>query len=200
MLRRNDVRWIVLLGVLLHLAAALFSTGYFALDEHFQILEFAALKLGSNQPADLSWEYDSQIRPALQPAVAYVVASGLQVLGSGNPFTVATVLRLLSSALSLLCMYLLYVALRRELPTDRLRIWLIYLSLGLWFLPYLHARFSAEILGGTFFWIGLAVLYRTLTAADPDARSPGQDILVGLFLGLGFILRFRMRMTSSARS
>jgi len=102
---------LLIAGVLFHLATARMSTGFYYPDEHFQILEFAGLKLGFNQPGDLAWEYAAHIRPNLQPWLAYTAISGLDQIGLTEPFAQARVLRFLSADLSSISLLLL---MRRE--------------------------------------------------------------------------------------
>ena len=49
-------RALVLLAVVTAITAW-FSETFFFPDEHFQILEFMAMKLGLTNPGDLPWEY-----------------------------------------------------------------------------------------------------------------------------------------------
>jgi phosphatidylinositol glycan class B len=63
----------------IYLITAIFSSGYHHPDEHFQLIEFAGLEGGWNTSADLPWEYDAQIRPALQPMLALTWA-GLMLM------------------------------------------------------------------------------------------------------------------------
>lgn len=46
---------------------ALFSVGAYHADEHYQILEFAGLKLGLTSAENLPWEFHYQMRQTLQP-------------------------------------------------------------------------------------------------------------------------------------
>ncbi len=44
----DKVKKIILISILIHLLASIFSRGFYHSDEHFQILEFALLKTGVN--------------------------------------------------------------------------------------------------------------------------------------------------------
>ncbi len=62
----------LIVSILLHILTSVFSVGYHHGDEHYQLLEFAGLKLGVNCQYDMAWEYDCYMRPGLQPFVAFV--------------------------------------------------------------------------------------------------------------------------------
>jgi len=89
----------VILGAVLLVIAAFFSTGFHQIDEHFQILEFAGLKLGLTTQSELPWEYHQRLRPALQPYIAILVFKMFSLVGLENPFFVSTTLRVLSASL-----------------------------------------------------------------------------------------------------
>jgi len=104
-LRRD---YIYLLGMASLIIASIFSKGYHHFDEHFQILEFAGVKLGLTTPSNLPWEYHYQMRPALQPSLVVILYRFLAVFGIDNPFFITFVLRLMSGGLTFVSMLLLY--------------------------------------------------------------------------------------------
>ncbi|MBT7353074.1 MAG: hypothetical protein HN810_03065, partial [Acidiferrobacteraceae bacterium] len=79
------------LSLILHLCAAWLGEGRIHPDADYQILEFANFKIGLEPHLTLPWEFFEQIRPAIQPAIAYVV---YQVFAEADPFQAAFVLRL----------------------------------------------------------------------------------------------------------
>lgn len=184
-------RKIIIAGALAHLCAAIFSAGYFQVDEHFQILEFAAFKLGIAGEQDLAWEYRERLRPAIQPALAYGLIKVFHALSAENPFWQAMALRIVSALLSLACMFWLIRAFEREIRADFLKKWLLFLSLLAWFLPYLHARFSSENWAGLAFWSGFALIHLPRPPSGAAARYYGREFLSGLLLGFSFIARFQ---------
>src|SRR5437870_2133024 len=119
---------IILISILLHIVAAFFSKGYDRFDEHFQILEFAGLKFGINNAADLPWEYHFQMRSAFQPWIVVECHHLLALFNDDNPFHLALILRLLSAALSVLALVLLCKVLIKEIQKDILRKWFILLT------------------------------------------------------------------------
>lgn len=184
-------RNIIIAGMLAHLCAAIFSAGYFQVDEHFQILEFAALKLGIAGEQDLAWEYREQLRPAIQPTLAYGLIKLFQAFSAESPFAQAMALRMVSALLSLGCMFCLLRAFAGEIRADFLKKWLLFFSLLIWFLPYLHARFSSENWAGLAFWSGFALLHLPPPGSGIAARYDGKEFLGGVLLGFSFIIRFQ---------
>jgi phosphatidylinositol glycan class B len=182
-------RTVLIVALALHLSAALLSVGYYAADEHFQILEFAGLKLGINQPEDLPWEYPTRMRPALQPAMAYAAIKALSAVGIRNPFDQVTFLRLVSALASLLGIFLLIRAFIPEFTSERLKRWLVYLSLLLWFMPFQHVRFCSETWSGLAFFMGLALLWPAVRDRDQNAVTP--DLAIGLLFGASFLFRYQ---------
>ncbi|MDD5066104.1 MAG: hypothetical protein PHF84_03555 [bacterium] len=179
---------IVLLGIVVHLVASIFSAGYYHVDEHFQIMEFTAMKLGLTPPEGLAWEYDHRMRPAFQPALAYAVIKVFQFFSLDNPFYEAVFLRMLSAFLGLACMVLLLFLFLKEIKQERLKRWAVFLSFFLWFLVYQHVRFSSETWSGTVFFLGLGWY---LYSRDKQVLSVFKMFLAGLILGLAFVIRFQ---------
>jgi phosphatidylinositol glycan class B len=175
----------------IHLVCALQSGGWYALDEHFQTLEFAGLKLGINSPADLSWEFHQRIRPALQPAVAYAVTRSCQALGHPDPFLPALLLRMLSGLLGVASLYLLYLALEKRLESTASRAWFAAISCLLWFLPYVHVRFSSEAWSGSLFWAGAAMVMLLRKEGRKTPAPGGWWWVAGLLLGFAFVARMQ---------
>ncbi len=143
-IKKENLKLILIITFIIHVAASVYSVGFHHVDEHYQIFEFADLKLGVNKPSELPWEYGNRIRPAIQPAIAYLIIKASDFVGVTNPFDQAMITRILSSALSILCLYLLFAAFRDQLNSEKLTAWFIYLSFFLWFLIYLGVRFSSE--------------------------------------------------------
>ena len=52
---------------LVYFIAAWFSVGHYHDDEYYQILDFAAYKLGFQMQNSLMWEHESAVRSGLQP-------------------------------------------------------------------------------------------------------------------------------------
>ena len=162
---------------------AWFSVTFYFPDEHYQVLEFMAYKLGITPAADLPWEFSARIRPWFQPAFYFLIAKPLMLLGLKDMFTIAFVLRLVTGLLSLTG---LAAFARAILPTmegeEQKRAFIRYLPL-FGFLPYLFVRTASETFSAAFFALGLALAIGN--------RSPQRLILAGLFCGLAFESRYQ---------
>ena len=184
-------RYVRIAGALF-LLTAVFSTGHHQGDEHFQILEFAAYKLGRAEAADLTWEFDARMRPALQPALAYAVSRLLALFAADNPFFVAGVLRLLSGAATLALVVCLLRRFRPAVAPDLLRGFTRFLLFH-WCLYYTGVRFSSETWGGLCA-IGGFLAYPLPRPGDHafTPASRGHAWLAGALFGLAFLFRYQM--------
>jgi len=172
------------LAIIVYLITAYNSHGYYHADEHYQIIEFAGLKLGTHSPADVAWEYKSQIRSTLQPIICFAVFKGLQTIHVTDPYTQAFVLRILSALLSLLVIHYFITNTENQLGTDRIKKLFYLLSYFLWFIPFISVRFSSETWSGLFFLGSVAVYF------DPK-RKGIKPYLIGLLAGFSFLFRFQ---------
>jgi phosphatidylinositol glycan class B len=170
-------RPILYLCLLANLVAIFFSTGFHHFDEHFQILEFANLHLGGMTNTDLPWEYGAKMRPWAMPGLAFLISKL-----TGSPFVTVFILRLLSVSLALFATFSLGRTVISRWFDDIPLYWIVAL-LG-WFLPYLNVRFSAEMIGSSFFVLGLVHFLESKTAR--------QTIMAGLLLGFSLWLRFHI--------
>jgi len=173
-------------GLVCLLIAAFFSKGFHHFDEHFQILEFAAFKLGRLASTDLPWEFHAKMRPALQPFLAFSTHRFLLLLNREDPFLVAFVLRLLTAVLSWLAFVLVLKTFAKEIPKKEY-VWItLPLSFFFWLSIYNGVRFSSENWGGIFFALGLCLAY------PPFENSRARGFLSGVLLGVSFVSRFQM--------
>lgn len=181
--RRQE--WLVpLIGLGLLLLTGYFSVGFNQSDEHFQILEFAHMKLGLSSPDQLAWEYHNEMRPALQPALAYGLYRTLELFGGDDPFLTVLILRWLSALLSFTAMLAIYRLYRDRITDPRLRYGYLLLCFLLWFHVYNGVRFSSENWSGRLFVLGF-VAYLL-----PQWKSRNWIQLgVGFLLGLSFVTR-----------
>lgn len=175
---------VLFIAFAVYLVTAINSKGYFHYDEHYQIIEFANLKLGVNEPSDLAWEYNAQMRSAAQPAICVALVKTLGFADIKDPYTIALSLRLLTLLLSFTAITF-FVRSSWQLVENRNRKLYILLSYLLWFLPFLNVRFSAESWSGALFLFAVAILQLTST----DRKR--QFMLVGIVLGLSFLCRFQ---------
>jgi phosphatidylinositol glycan class B len=171
----RDHRYLFL-GCILMILAAWRTEGYFHPDEHFQLLEFANWKYGGTPGVALPWEFGEQMRPALQPAMAYGWIKIWHGLGAENPFILAFLMRLVSGGLFLWALW----RVSRVLPVST-RPYFEMGSLLLWFMPMLSVRFSSE---------NYAAITLLLACASLLGRSG--VVQAGWWLGLSFCFRYQM--------
>ena len=185
-------RWVVGAAALLLVLTAWNSTGHHQGDEYFQILEFAAYKLGITEIDELAWEYGERMRPALQPALAYALYQLLGGVGGVDPFVVAFLLRLLSAGLTLWVALLLYRRYAAVVP-DGLRPAFIALLLFHWCAYYNGVRFSSENWSGLAAVLGLLTYpIRSLGAKRQFTPAGGKSAFYsGAYFGLAFLFRYQ---------
>lgn len=181
----NTCTLILLAGVIVYIVTAVNSHGYYHADEHYQIIEFAGLKTGDNDAGDLPWEFRLQLRPALQPTLCYVVFSIAGYFGISDPYSKATVLRILTALLAVFAIYFFAKTAIRSYGIPHGSLFLA-VSLLLWFLPYINVRFSSETWSGLFFLTGLTFILRY-----QELREKKWMLAGGLLLGLSFLFRYQ---------
>jgi phosphatidylinositol glycan class B len=182
-LSQKTVPWV---GLSLFFTAAIFSKGFHHFDEHFQILEFAGLKLGMISQSQLAWEYSAKMRSALQPAIVVWLHQTLKPLNGDNPFLVTAVLRFFSALLSFSAFWALAKCFGTGLNGFWKKILLVPLSFFFSLGVYNGVRFSSENWGAIFFVFGLVL------AVSEKRRTLGLSLLSGIFLGISFLFRFQM--------
>lgn len=177
---------IYLLSFIGLLILSVYSVGYYHPDEHFQIMEFAALKLHLTRPENLPWEFPAKMRPAVQPAIVVAVHHFFGLFGCNNPFTITFFLRILSSVVSFAAMWMIYRCYADKIKEHVLQKWFLMLSFLLWFALYNNVRFSSETWSGSLFIIGFSYLFRL----EGSARKT-DFFMAGTLLGLSFIFRYQ---------
>ncbi|THH41311.1 glycosyltransferase family protein [Neolewinella litorea] len=184
-----------LAAAVLLLLTANFSVGYHQADEHFQILEYAAYKLGLADAQDLPWEWHDRMRPALQPFLAYLAYLLVGWGDHANPFTVALLLRLLSAAFTLAVAFAVFRRYQTAFPPPLG--WIFGLTvLFHWFAYYNGVRFSSEN------WSGLAAvagflsypLYLTRREATLTPDGGRSALIAGMWFGLAFLIRYQIAL------
>lgn len=165
------------------LITAWFSNLFYFPDEHYQVLEFMAYKLGVTQSSDLPWEFSARIRPWFQPLVYFLIAKPLASAGLKDLFVITFILRLFTGILSLLALGRFAKAI---LPTikgvEEQRAFVRYLPL-FGFLPYLFVRTSSETFSAAFFALGFSGVL--------SDRSTRGMAIAGLLCGLAFESRYQ---------
>ena len=177
---------ILIIGGIIFVLTAYFSAGFFYADEHFQILEFASHKVNPSNNVSLAWEYSSQIRPGFMPFIAYLWIKGLNMIGVTDRYFIAFIIRLFGSLFvfgSILSLIKLWTFEEKA----KTKIALI-LSLFLFYVPFLAARFTGEIFGGALFCLGFSLIeqHRRREKNFPVI------LLSGILLGLSFQARYQL--------
>ncbi len=157
----NKVKIIWFSAIFIHLLAAWFSTGYFHVDEHSQLIEYANYYLGNIQANDLAWEFKATMRPSLQVFVFVGLVKFFAFLGINNPFVLAAFSRVLSAMLGLLAIHFLGKIVFKASKQHYLLFVLI--SCFLWFMPYQHVRFSSEN------WCAIAMVFSFAFLLNPNS-------------------------------
>lgn len=172
---------VFLVAVVLHAIAAWFSSGYYADDEHYQVIAFAQQRLGELPGYEMPWEYEAHIRSALLPSVAYMAIRACRAWLSSDPFIIAFLLRAITAVCALFVVRRFIDAALPMVKLEHQRLF-IALSWCLWFLPYQHVRFASETWSGLLFVLGLS----TVLSRSSSARSM---VTVGLCFGLSTLVK-----------
>ncbi|MEI7892882.1 MAG: hypothetical protein WCI05_07315 [Myxococcales bacterium] len=174
-------RLVVALGLLVLVTGvtAWTSNGYFHTDEHYQVLEFASLKLGRTAVSELPWEYGARLRPWMQPWLYYVLMRGLIWAGVSDPFDLAFGCRLVSGLFS--CGALAAFAGSLFPQQGEAKRYVGTLAL-FGFLPYLFVRTSSENLSGACVAFACALVL---------GQGRARWVLCGVFLGVAFEARYQ---------
>jgi len=176
---------VVLLSLVLHLCAAFFSEGRAHPDSDYQILEFAHSKIETGVSRTLPWEFFEQIRPAVQPAIAYAMH---RYATGPDPFATVWLLRLASTALGFFSIWLLCGQALRWLNHGWSKAALVLFTGLFWLLPFLNTRFASESWAGAFLCLGIVLV---LVACRENFRfALWSALTAGLVLGFAFYLRF----------
>ena len=175
-------RWCPFLAAVVYVIAGLFSSGFYHPDEHFQVIEYASMKMGWCSPSDLTWEYGACMRPTLHPTICLIIFRLLDVIGVHDPFVLASILHVVAGLVAVGAITLFVRAFRDELP-QQYRTAFVLLSYFLWFLPVVNVRFSSES------WAGLALLSAVALLCSNVWRSKTALFLGGVFLGIAFVFR-----------
>lgn len=186
MLRYNGTKINVRLSFFIFLAYILLahiSSGFYQLDEHFQILEFANYKIGNVSAEELPWEYRAQIRSAIQPGFAIIIFKILDSISLSSPEVKSFILRGISSTLAITVLSFSIVAFKKEI-NHKFWLFLIICTYFLWFIPMISVRYSSET------WSGLLMLLSLTIVMNPNKKI-SNFILIGFLIGLSSLFRYQ---------
>ncbi|MCB0416394.1 MAG: glycosyltransferase family 39 protein [Bdellovibrionales bacterium] len=175
-----------LAAAFVYLAAAIFSVGYHHPDEHFQILEYVALKIGSADAGNMAWEYHYSMRSWLQPSLLYGLTRWLQWLGFEKPFQWAFAYRLVSGALSFTAIWIFVATCRQWFRSSWSWRFAVLLAFFFWCVPYLAVRTSSEAWSSAFLLLGISACI-----GFGKEKEVWGFLWAGLLWGLAFEFRFQ---------
>lgn len=185
---QNNKLW-YRIGLAVFIITAIFSIGYHNHDEHFQVLEFANYKMGLSPAADLPWELNARIRPALQPFIVWCMGNTLQAMGLYNPFTLTLILRLIMALLYWWAIVRLVKLLLPDFKHTRGKSLWVMSAFLLWFVPYTSVRFSAEAFSGMLFCFAAGTI---LQPNESGYRRYTALLLAGFLLGFAWFARIQL--------
>ncbi len=177
-------RIVFIIAIIWYSLTAYFSTGYYHGDEHYQIIEFAGIKTGTYTPIELAWEFKSQIRPAIQPTICYLIFNVCDYISITDPYNKAFILRLLTALFAVVTIYFFTNSCRNMISIRNWKPFLV-VSYFLWFLPFINVRFSSET------WSGIALL-ASLAFIIKDNKNYWTFLISGSLLGLSFLFRYQI--------
>jgi phosphatidylinositol glycan class B len=173
------------LATIIYGITAYFSIGFYHADEHYQLIEFANMRLGNSPAEDLPWEYNAKIRPTLQVVFAMIIIKVSEFFSINNPFTQAFLLRFITAVFSIIAISLFVKKTKSHFTNPFSRKVYIFLSFFLWFLPYLSVRYSSEIWSGLFF-LSTLILYQK------ESKNRIDFYWIGVLAGLSFLFRYQL--------
>ena len=165
--------------------AAYFNVGFFHPDEHYQLLEFANYKMGNISAADLPWEFETQMRPSLQPMLVVWLWKVYVSVFNFNPFVLALILRLITAILSVSAFVVVY----RVFSNQKNSAFIYFLCSGmLWFIPSVAVRYSSETWAAIFLAFAFALIYKYINYKNKFFAL----FLGGFLLACSFWFRFQI--------
>jgi phosphatidylinositol glycan class B len=193
---RDAIRYIVpafaTFSLVIHCLFGYLCLGHYHPDEHFQILEFATVKLpfSASSKADLPWEFHEQIRSTIQPWLVIGLAKFLHLLNLYTPFLTALILQISAALFGWTVNLLLYNQVALSIRHQYIKILLCALFCFCYFFPFIHSRFSSESVGGSFFILGIVLILKAKHDIVRDTAC--QQLITGFIMGLAFLCRFQI--------
>lgn len=176
-------------AVVVYFIASYFHVGYVHADEYYQIFQFAAFKIGFNV-LRTPWEYTSGMRATLLPTVVVIVYHCYKLIfGTVNPFTLAFIMRIIASTLSISAIFIMLKIFLPTIKSKKNRHWFILLSLFTVGSMYFNIHYCAETISGGLFLIAFCLVWRRASVVDNRIYD---YIIAGLCLGLAFTARFQL--------
>lgn len=177
-----SIRHIILAGLILRLAAVIFSKGYAFHDDHFDVVELAQKW---RDGVSFAWTGRDVYNVSLiYPGIHYLIFEACEAIGIHDPQGMMLVTRLLHTLYSLLAIYYAYrLTLRLNGNADTAK--LVALTMALfWLFPFMSVRSLRE-----FACIPL-LLIGSYHAADPKLSNRSL-LLAAFFFSLAFCIRIQ---------
>ncbi len=183
--KKNILIIILTLAAVVYITTAFNSHGFYHADEHYQIIEFAGLKLGTHSPNELAWEFKAQIRPTLQPVICFLFFKVFEISNINNPYNQVFLLRLLSAIFAIIVIFYFVQNTKIFIKNESVKIAYYLLSFFLWFIPIISIRFSSETWSGLLFILSLTIFIN-------DSNNKTTPFIIGLLFGISFLFRFQI--------
>ena len=176
----------ILLSIIIHLFASYSSIGFYAMDEHYQILEPLAQKLNLRDVHIYEiWELGNGLRPWTQVYIFYFIIQILKYFSIYDPFVWIFIIKILLSLLGLFSTYLFYKLLI-EKNLIKQTYFNSYIFFFFWFLIFFHARTSSENLSMSIFIIGLITFFKL---EKFNYKNLPLFLITGSLFGLSILIR-----------
>ena len=203
MLSNKNIALYLILAFILHIAASMFSTGFYNDDEHFQILEPTGHLLGLNEEVISNkldperkywaWKSDTRMRTWLQPYIFSKFIKLFEKIGVVDPFKWVFIIKFFLSILGFISIvYFFYTFKNIFFKSNNHFNYLIFFSF--WFYPFLHSRTSSENLSISIFIISLCYLYKQMNLYNYKFSYFG-SFFFSFLLGISLVIRFNLIFT-----
>lgn len=193
-LKDRAFRNILLISLVFHVVACVFSDGFYHYDEHFREIETANYKMGLTPESELGWEHDLRVRPWLQPGLFFILVRSAHAVGIESPFVITFLWRLMAALLAFGAAFALSLCCFKWFQNRKDQLYAVGLLNLAWFVPYLHVRPSSESFASSVFILGISA-FTLCEKRSRDGRaqiSLAAAALVGALMGLTFEFRFHL--------
>ena len=197
-MQRQPLLWLTLIAAVPRLFAAIFSEGFYALDDHFLVIESAqSWVAGHDYNEWLPWNQTKGQGPTghmlVYPGFHYLLFKACGAVGFTDPDGKMVLVRLLHAAWSLITVRMGY-RIARRLGNERIA-WGAGLFLALYaYLPFLSVRNLVEMVSAPLLLSSGWWLLRSEGPEGDGSRRPlllKPLIIAGLLAGLAINIRFQ---------
>ena len=170
----KNINFYIIIGLLIHLIASIFSYGAYNPDEHFCILEYVNHKL--NFESDSCFSYFN-LRSWFQPFVYFLLIKILIFINIFDPFDWSLILRIFSSLLGFFSILIIIKKNQNIFFTNSAKYFFTLTLLFFWFFPFFHARTSGVNFSVSFLFIAISLLLSSSLDKVREAKlaTPSSD-------------------------